>query len=87
MKCPDCDSEEMKGYVQLERYIAMAKRNGTVKIAGEKVSQLDLKEKWDKNDDGSEKDVKGPIFCMECGERFEFVVSASQLRKIKEGTI
>jgi hypothetical protein len=73
MKCLLCDSEDLKANVVYSTFMPLAMRHGTVKVGGHKVSQLDLKEAWDKVE-GVDKDIKGPIYCMECGTEHYYVV-------------
>lgn len=76
MKCLDCDSENLKAQVTLVYDVPLAARMGTVKIGGMKVTQLDLKEAWDKQA------IRGPIRCFDCGAEHYYVYGATDpLRK------
>lgn len=67
MKCLNCDSEELCGVVTIEKVIPLTQRGGSLNVAGEKVTQKDLKNQWDKTHDmQGDRYVRGPIICLEC---------------------
>lgn len=67
MKCVNCDSEELAGVVTIEKVLPFTQKGGSVNVAGEKVTQKDLKEQWDKTHDRTgDRYVRGPIICLEC---------------------
>lgn len=83
MECLYCGSEALHGEVTVKRLLPMAARNGSIKIAGGVVTQIDMKNAWHQAEDGlTAKEVLGPIFCVECGSEMHYVVGASTpLRK------
>lgn len=67
MKCLNCGAEELHGVVTIEKVLPMTMRGGSLNVAGEKVTQKDLKEQWDKtHDKQGDRYVRGPIICLEC---------------------
>lgn len=61
MKCLCCSSENVKARVTLEYDVPMAARNGAIKIGGIKVTQMDLRDKW-------ETLAARPVYCHDCGQ-------------------
>lgn len=66
VQCLSCKGENLVGEVTIKKLLPLAKRNGTVKIAGQTISQIDLKNAWAENSDGSTKRLRGPVYCEDC---------------------
>lgn len=80
-KCLECGDPELFASITLTRFVPLADRNGTIKIGGVKIGQIDLKNTWDADPMGEEKKVRGPIFCGSCNaEHFYVVGSPNPLR-------
>lgn len=76
MKCPSCGSEKLIASVTIHKTLELAKRGGSVKVGGVKISQVDLKQAWEKTGPGGEKPIRGPIMCNDCDEMLFYVVGA-----------
>lgn len=81
MECPGCKSKELVGKVVVEKLLPLASRNGTIKVGGQAVTQMDIKELWDGKPDDP-KSIKGPILCMDCGTEMVYVVGLAKPLKI-----
>lgn len=79
LKCLVCGSENMKAEVKLSYSVPLAARGGGIKIGGIKVTQMDLKLKWDEL-------TERPIICHECGQGHMFHVGADEPLQIAEDT-
>lgn len=66
MRCLECGNDGLVAYIEIRKTVPLADKGGSVKVAGEKVTQKDLKEFWDKEFDGEVKQVRGPIYCTDC---------------------
>jgi hypothetical protein len=75
MRCESCDSEELFGVVNIRKALPMAKRGGSVKVGGQKISQVDMKDAWDSGTVQDPK-IKGPIFCGDCDTEHFYVTGA-----------
>lgn len=67
MPCLKCGSAKLVAHVSIPWKAAFIERHGTVKIGGVRITQLDIKESWDKDPTGAERILKGPIVCTDCG--------------------
>ncbi len=76
MKCPSCKGENLIGRVTIVKMLPMAQRGGSVKVGGSKISQVDLKNAWDKTGPGKDKDIRGPIWCSDCDQELFYVSGA-----------
>lgn len=76
MKCPHCESEELLCPAHITVMLHPAKRGGSVKVGGVKVTQVDIKAAWDEDGGGNPKKIKGPFKCVDCGEDSFYVVGA-----------
>ena len=83
-KCLKCGSEGLLCKVVIIKFLPLADRNGTVKIGGHKVGQMDLKNSWDTTNgkqDGPDQRIRGPIICPDCEtEHYYLVGDAKPLR-------
>lgn len=75
MKCLECDSENLRARVTLDRDVPLALRNGAIKVGGMKVSQIDMKEAWEGERNGLPREIRGPINCFDCGTEHYYVVA------------
>jgi hypothetical protein len=69
MRCLEktCNSENLYAHVQASVAVPLAKRGGSVKLAGVAVKQTDVKGWWDKTENGHMRRIRGPIICADCG--------------------
>ena len=70
MKCLSCNEETLEAKIQIEKFAPLAARGGGIKVGGIKVNQFDLRDVWE----GQQ--IRGPIFCMSCGEEHYYVAKA-----------
>lgn len=77
MKCLSCGSESLFAEVTVKIFLPLAARLGSVKIGGNKITQIDIKRAWDLEEDGAAKEVKSPIVCATCGARHHYTVGAA----------
>lgn len=80
MQCLECGSENVKTRVTTDYDVPLAARNGSIKVGGIKPSQLDLKTSWEKQRDGSDHRIRGPIFCHDCGTEHYYVVETKTFK-------
>lgn len=73
MNCVYCGAESLVGEVTIKRMMPLAKRNGTIKVGGQAITQIDLKNSWALNADGSSKAVRAPIYCEDCLGEMHYV--------------
>lgn len=83
MQCVCCNGEDLVGEVVVKRLMPMAQRNGTVKVGGQGITQIDLKNAWALNSDGTPKAVMSPIYCQACGTEMHYVVGDK--KPLREG--
>jgi hypothetical protein len=80
--CKSCGSENLLCAVTITKMIPLADRNGTVKIGGQKVGQMDLKNYWDYvggvERSGNEQLLRGPIYCADCETEHYYVVGSKK---------
>lgn len=74
IKCLECGSENMKARVELAYNVPLTARMGGIKIGGFKVTQLDLRDAW-------EKMQRRPIWCHECATPHVYIVATHELKK------
>lgn len=69
MRCleKNCNSENLYAHVQASLAVPLAKRGGSIKLAGTSVTQADVKKWWDATENGHQRRVRGPIICADCG--------------------
>lgn len=83
--CLACGSSELFAIVKMIKAMPLADKAGTVKLAGIKVGQVDLKLAWDTVHglEGSpDKEIRGPIMCADCeAEHFYVTDSKDPLRR------
>lgn len=77
MKCLSCGSESLFAEVTVKIFLPLAARLGSVKIGGNKITQIDIKRAWDFEDDGTAREVKSPIICAACGVEHRYTVGAA----------
>jgi hypothetical protein len=87
LNCISCNSENLVGEVTVKRLLPLAKRNGTVKVGGQAITQIDLKNAWSIDSEGNEKPIRGPVFCMDCAELMMYDASEGGLRAPKVGEV
>lgn len=84
MECVGCGAETLVGIIAVTKEVPLAKRNGTIKVGGVKIGQLDLKEAWDTevNTAGeiTERVIRGPIRCTSCETPHFCIVAAGRTR-------
>lgn len=76
-KCLNCDQPELFALVTMTKAMPLADRNGTVKIQGVKVGQIDMKLAWDTiggREDSPEQKIRGPIICGNCETQHFYVL-------------
>jgi hypothetical protein len=81
MECPQCGSKELLAVITIVRIIPLAQRGGSVKIGGQRLCQMDLRDAWDKHPydrEGPDKPIRGPIHCAECSAEMFHVTGAPQ---------
>ena len=76
MKCLACKSEALFGVLTLQKALPLAAKGGSVKVGGHNVTQIDLKNAWDKDVTGDDKLIRGPIQCAECGAAHYYVAKS-----------
>jgi len=76
MKCVCCNSDDLFGKVTLSIGLEITKRGGSVKVGGSKISQLDMKDAWNKGNGCVPATIRGPILCADCGTEMFYVVGA-----------
>ena len=83
-KCLACGATNLLAVVTIVKTVPFADKNGTVKIGGQKLGQMDLKNYWDKfsgEEDAPEQKIRGPVMCGDCeAEHFYVVGSKKPLR-------
>lgn len=72
LQCLDCESVDLRAIVHVVKYLPLGARGGSVKVGGNNVTQMDLKNQWDKED------VRGPIVCLDCGAEHHYVVGSKK---------
>ncbi len=88
MQCLACSSDQMVAVVTLVKYVPMADRNGTLKVGGLKLGQIDAKEAWDNDETPGglvAKRIRGPILCLDCQSEHHWVVAERKLHLGKSG--
>jgi hypothetical protein len=76
-KCLECGSTDLLCVITMTKTAPLADRNGTIKVNGVKVGQLDLKLAWDKTvprEDAADQQIRGPIVCGDCSTEHFYVV-------------
>lgn len=85
MKCLSCGSEELFATVTIVRFVPMADRNGTIKVGGLKLGQVDAKEAWDSVQAAEglvDKKIRGPIICASCETEHYYVLGSKRPLRI-----
>lgn len=74
MKClnKSCGSENLLAHVQASLAIPLAKKGGSIHMAGLTVKQTDVKAWWDGTEDDP-KLIRGPIICPDCLEEHVYL--------------
>lgn len=76
-KCLHCGKPELLAMVTINKAVPLADKNGTLKIGGQKIGQMDLKNAWDKIgglESGPDQMLRGPIICGNCETEHFWVV-------------
>lgn len=66
MPCLKCGNPGLVAKVKIPYDAPFVERHGTVKIGGARLHQLMIKSSWDREQNGEEKKLKGPIRCPMC---------------------
>lgn len=77
MKCVDCGSDELMAVITITVMAPLAQKGGSIKASGLGVTQLDIKAKWDKDEDGQNRATRGPIVCVDCGCRMVYIAGST----------
>jgi len=75
--CLACGHPELLALITLHRAVALNGRKDTIKFAGVKLGQMDLKFAWDTiggRQDSPEQFIRGPIVCAECEAPHFYIV-------------
>ncbi len=72
MQCLECGAEELHGLVTMQVTAPLTARTGSIKVGSVKLTQIDVKNQWDKHPTGEERSIKGPIYCMKCGHEMYY---------------
>lgn len=70
--CPECGSKDLYGEVVITKLLPLAAKGGSVKVAGAKCDQVEMKTTWDK-DSGEDAELRGPVMCGVCLTRLVMV--------------
>ncbi len=76
MNCLSCGADSLFAEVTVKIFLPLAARLGSVKIGGNKITQIDIKKAWDCLPDMTPREVKGPIVCGACGATHCYTVGA-----------
>ncbi|RLA42159.1 MAG: hypothetical protein DRQ64_00255 [Gammaproteobacteria bacterium] len=77
LKCLSCGKDELAGILTFQMVIPMAQKGGSVNMAGVKIPQTEMKNKWDKDHTGDEdRVIRGPIICLACEAHHYYVKGA-----------
>lgn len=84
--CLICGGEDLRGRVVLERFLPISSRGDSVKVSSKEanVTAVDLKRAWTETEEGAEKRVRGPIYCMDCGAVHEYHKDGGALHLVEE---
>jgi hypothetical protein len=85
-KCPECGSEELYAEIFVRKILPLAAKRGSVKTAGVKIDQVEMKSVWDKEsaEDGAEPAAfRGPVMCASCGARLVVCAGESDPRALE----
>jgi hypothetical protein len=77
LRCLKCQQESLAGILTIQRVIPMAQKGGSLAMAGEKVTQAEMKKLWDLDHTGEEtRVIRGPILCLECETHHYYICGA-----------
>jgi hypothetical protein len=77
MPCLKCGSSDLVAHVSIPWKAQFVERHGTVRIGGARITQLDIKESWDKKG-GTPRTLKGPIVCAACNAKHVYYTGDDQ---------
>jgi hypothetical protein len=81
-ECCNCKSTNLYGKVVVVSAFPLAARNGSIKLGGGGINQVEIKLAWDKDANGDEKPIKGDIVCADCTAVHEYVTAEDRLRPV-----
>lgn len=78
MECPSCKArDEIQAIFSVRVVAPLAKKGGSIKTAGVKVTQIDIKDAWNKDPiSEEERMIRGPLICMNCDAELVYVVKS-----------
>jgi hypothetical protein len=76
MQCTQCGCSELIGRITIVRAYPMAKRGGNIKLGGMRLTNADAVKVWQKTPIGHDKEIFGPILCVECDSEHFYVKGA-----------
>lgn len=76
LRCLECESDQLFGKITIVKSIPMAQKGGGFNMAGQKITQAEIKKQWSHKLTGDTKTVRGPIYCAECGVEHYYVPGA-----------
>lgn len=81
LKCLHCGSTELLAEVVVTKLFGLAKRRGSIRLAGQVINQIETKAAWDEEigDEHGEKAIKGDIICADCTTRHHYVTAQDEL--------
>lgn len=77
--CLSCGSADLLGQVVVKKFFPLAARNGSIKLAGKGIDQVEIKLAWDKTESGEERAEKGIIVCAACETQHVYCTSGDVL--------
>jgi hypothetical protein len=81
-ECCNCKSTALYARVVVVAAFPLAARNGSIKLAGGGINQVEIKLAWDKDESGGEKPIKRDIVCTDCLAVHEYVTAEDRLRLV-----
>jgi hypothetical protein len=73
--CLVCGAAELRGRVTLVYEAPLAARGGGIKVAGLKVHQLDVRDRWKAMS-------RRPVFCGKCGTKYVYDAATDGLEAV-----
>ncbi len=65
MKCLNCGSEDVRAKVVLEKLFQLTSKGVNIKVAGQSITTLDMRDAWNRSD-------RQILVCVECTIEMEF---------------
>jgi hypothetical protein len=85
-ECRSCGSKNLLALVVVKKFFPMAARQGSIKLSGKIIDQVETKFAWDKEADGvTEKRTKGPIVCGDCEQSHVYHLDGDSLEAVASG--